>query len=115
MQKFKEENNKYTRILEGLSLALAVEEDTDYKIVLEALDLELAEKEDDFISVLGYRSILEGLKLALAGKEKAKTEKDEILKNLEEQILCPVCLLVPRTGKFTMCNKGHTTCETCKT
>ena len=33
MQKLKEENNKYTRILEGLSLALAVEEDTDFKIV----------------------------------------------------------------------------------
>ena len=44
----------------------------------------------------------------------AEKEKNAVLKNLEEQVICPVCLLVPKTGRMPMCRNGHTTCETCK-
>ena len=46
-------------------------------------------------------------------KEYAEKERNAVLKNLEEQVICPVCLLVPRTGRMPICRNGHTTCETC--
>ena len=41
-------------------------------------------------------------------------EKNDILENLESEVKCPVCLLVPRTGRFPVCKNGHVTCENCK-
>ena len=36
-------------------------------------------------------------------KKMAEKEKNAVLKNLEEQVICPVCLLVPRTEIMPMC------------
>ena len=36
-------------------------------------------------------------------KKMAEKEKNAVLKNLEEQVICPVCLLVPRTERMPMC------------
>ena len=47
-------------------------------------------------------------------KETSEKKKDEVLKYLELQITCPVCLMIPRTKRIPICRNGHTTCETCK-
>ena len=44
----------------------------------------------------------------------AEKEKKDLMTNLQEQVLCPVCLLVPRSGKMPMCRNGHTTCDKCR-
>ena len=36
----------------------------------------------------------------------AEKEKNAVLKNLEEQVICPVCLLVPKTVRMPMCRNG---------
>ena len=46
-------------------------------------------------------------------EEKAERDEEGILTNLESQVQCPVCLLVPRTGKIPVCRNGHTTCDKC--
>ena len=47
-------------------------------------------------------------------KEISEKKTDEVLNFLELQVTCPVCLMIPRTKKITVCRNGHTTCETCK-
>ena len=37
-----------------------------------------------------------------------------ILKKLEEEIKCPVCLEVPTSTSIPVCRNGHTTCDQCK-
>ncbi|XP_023319695.1 uncharacterized protein LOC111694876 isoform X3 [Eurytemora carolleeae] len=45
--------------------------------------------------------------------EKAEKEKNAILKHLEKQVNCSVCLCSPRTARIPVCRNGHTTCDTC--
>ena len=47
-------------------------------------------------------------------QNEVKKEKDELLTKLRDHVICPVCLLVPRTGKLPVCRNGHITCEKCK-
>ena len=37
----------------------------------------------------------------------------KLLKTLQEAILCPVCLLVPKTESVPSCPRGHLTCTPC--
>ena len=36
------------------------------------------------------------------------------IKDLYEDVKCPVCLKVPRSDKIPICSNGHITCEDCK-
>ena len=46
-------------------------------------------------------------------KEELLETHKKLLKALKEAIICPVCLLVPKTGSVPTCPNGHVTCSTC--
>jgi len=51
-------------------------------------------------------------------KERDETEKkmktnEKLVKELQEKVECPVCLVVPREGPVPCCPHGHITCSPC--
>ena len=46
-------------------------------------------------------------------KKATYNEKNNILKRLRAEAICPVCLLVPRAGKIPVHRNGHITCLKC--
>ena len=46
--------------------------------------------------------------------KKEEKKKNNVLLKLKELVVCPVCLVVPRTEKLPVCENEHTTCLTCK-
>ena len=46
-------------------------------------------------------------------KEELLETHKKLLKALKEAIICPVCLLVPKTDSVPSCPNGHVTCSTC--
>ena len=46
-------------------------------------------------------------------KEELLETHKKLLKALKEAIICPVCLVVPKTGSVPSCPNGHVTCSTC--
>lgn len=40
-------------------------------------------------------------------------ELENIKKRLTEEILCPICLSIPKSKKIPVCENGHTTCLEC--
>ena len=46
-------------------------------------------------------------------KEELLDTHKKLLKALKEAIICPVCLLVPKTSSVPLCPNGHVTCSTC--
>ena len=46
-------------------------------------------------------------------KEELLETHKKLLKALKEAIICPVCLLVPKTSSVPLCPNGHVTCSTC--
>ena len=47
------------------------------------------------------------------GKEELLETHKKLLKALREAIVCPVCLLVPRSDSVPSCPNGHVTCSSC--
>ena len=47
------------------------------------------------------------------GKEELLETHKNLLKALREAIVCPVCLLVPRSDSVPSCPNGHVTCSSC--
>ena len=46
--------------------------------------------------------------------EESKQEKSSAMKMIEKEVECPVCLMVPRSGRIPVCRNGHITCKGCK-
>ena len=46
-------------------------------------------------------------------KEELLETHKKLLKALKEAIICPVCLLVPKTSSVPSCPNGHVTCSPC--
>ena len=44
---------------------------------------------------------------------KERHEKDELCQKLHEELSCPVCFSIPRSGKIPMCRNGHIFCDKC--
>jgi len=44
---------------------------------------------------------------------KEQNEKDELCQKLQEELSCPVCFSIPRSGKIPMCKNGHIFCDKC--
>merc|ERR1712110_1021695 len=39
---------------------------------------------------------------------------NDVLDSIEEMLVCPVCLLMPRQGPIPSCPAGHIVCKTCR-
>ena len=44
---------------------------------------------------------------------KEQNEKNELCQKLHEELSCPVCFSIPRSGKIPMCRNGHIFCDKC--
>ena len=44
---------------------------------------------------------------------KERYEKNELCQKLQEELSCPVCFSIPRSGKIPMCRNGHIFCDKC--
>ena len=84
------------------SLNLTVEQD-----IVQMLDTFEQEKADINEKIDQERQQMKGV------VENAEKEKNALLKHLEKQVNCSVCLCSPRTAKIPVCRNGHTTCDTC--
>ena len=48
-----------------------------------------------------------------AGRAQKADELNRMKSTLAEEVLCPVCLSVPRSNKIPCCRYGHITCLPC--
>ena len=44
---------------------------------------------------------------------KERKENDDLCQKLHEELSCPVCFSIPRSGKIPMCRNGHIFCDKC--
>ena len=75
--------------------------------------LKEAEEEESKMSELLKEAEEEKIKMSeLLGK--TNQEKEAFKEKIEEEVKCPVCLMVPRSDKIPVCRNGHITCGSCK-
>ena len=46
--------------------------------------------------------------------EQQRTEAETFLRELQESVMCPVCLSIPRQPPVPCCQNGHVICTKCK-
>ena len=46
--------------------------------------------------------------------EQQRTEAETFLRELQESVMCPVCLSIPRQPPVPCCQNGHVICSKCK-
>jgi len=67
----------------------------------------------------GIENIGKDLKLDIENGEKKLKEEvtrhNSIIEKLKENVECPVCMEIPRSGPIFLCPNGHFVCKKCKT
>ena len=65
-------------------------------------------------SQLELRSLQARLNQREAELELQRTEAEAFLRELQESVMCPVCLSIPRQPPVPCCQNGHVICAKCK-
>ncbi len=60
------------------------------------------------------RSLQARLSQREAELEQQRTEAEAFLRELQESVMCPVCLSIPRQPPVPCCQNGHVICAKCK-
>ena len=65
-------------------------------------------------SQMDLRSLQARLNQREAELELQRTEAEAFLRELQESVMCPVCLSIPRQPPVPCCQNGHVICAKCK-